>query len=117
LNAIAAVLAPTRQITTPPTTLAEGTPSAARNIEANPNGIANTVCSNLINSAHRKIENFTRFTLPHFTVEGLGGRWKGSSTPTSFQLKTGLQGQNEAIEPFGNTDRLLPQSLRLIFIE
>jgi hypothetical protein len=68
LNAIAAVLAPTRQTITPPITLAEGTPPAARNIAAKPNGMAKTVCSNLINSAHRKIENFTLFTLPHFTV-------------------------------------------------
>jgi hypothetical protein len=43
LNAIAAVLAPTKQTITPPTTLAEGTPVEARNIAAKPNGMAKTV--------------------------------------------------------------------------
>jgi hypothetical protein len=52
LNAIAAVLAPTKQTTTPKITPPFGIPPAAKNIAANPNGIANTVCSNLINSAH-----------------------------------------------------------------
>jgi hypothetical protein len=68
LKAIAAVLAPTKQITTPNTTLPSGTPLAASNIAANPNGMANTVWETLMNSAHRRIENFTTFTLPHFTV-------------------------------------------------
>jgi hypothetical protein len=65
LNAIAAVLAPTRQISTPAKILPSGQPPAARNIAANPNGIANTVWENLMNSPHRRIENFTPFTLPH----------------------------------------------------
>ena len=37
--------------------------------------------------------------------------------PTSFQRETGLQGQDESVEPLGNTDPLLPQPLGLIFIQ
>jgi len=73
LKAIAAVLAPTRHTSTPSHTRPAGIPSAATNIAPSPNGSANTVCSNLMNSAHFRMENFTFATLPHFAALGLHG--------------------------------------------
>jgi hypothetical protein len=55
LNAIAAVLAPTRQINTPTKIFPIGQPPAATNIAANPNGMAKIVWDILINSPHRWI--------------------------------------------------------------
>jgi hypothetical protein len=55
LNAIAAVLAPTKHTSTPNRTLPVGTPPAASNIAANPNGMAKIVWDILINSPHRLI--------------------------------------------------------------
>jgi hypothetical protein len=55
LNAIAAVLAPTRQINTPTKIFPSGQPPAATNIAANPNGMAKIVWDILINSPHRWI--------------------------------------------------------------
>jgi hypothetical protein len=55
LNAIAAFLAPTRQINTPTKIFPFGQPPAANNIAANPNGMAKIVWDILINSPHRLI--------------------------------------------------------------
>jgi hypothetical protein len=68
LKAIAAVLAPTKQLITPRKTFPVGQPPAATSMAASPNGMANTVWEILINSAHFKIENFTGTTLAHSTV-------------------------------------------------
>ena len=44
-----------------------------RRIDQDEKGNANTVCSNLMNSAHFRMENFTFATLPHFAALGLHG--------------------------------------------